>query len=121
PVLFRESGLATRHRRRRSDRSTPSEARGRSDGRYRAPCLVSAVGAAARSSGWASRAPTLPSPAGRGGRCDNWFDAEPIERHVKMTQIERGIEELRQLGVGQPLAHLGALPDDGLEVLSSIE
>src|SRR5438105_320228 len=72
-------------------------------------------------SGWRSSTPTLPSPASGGGGCYGLFDAEALERHIEVAQVEGRVEELRQLLGGEPLAHLRGLPDDGLEVLSPIE
>src|SRR5256884_9664167 len=65
--------------------------------------------------------PNLPSPASGGGGCYGLLEPEALERHVEMTKVERWVEELRQLVGGEPLAHLRGLPDDQLEVLSSIE
>ena len=48
------------------------------------------------------------------------FDAEALERHIQVAQVEGRVEELRQLVGGESLAHLRGLPDDQLEVLSAV-
>src|SRR5438067_11344372 len=71
-------------------------------------------------SGWRSSAPTLPSPASGGGGCYALFDAEALERHIQVAQVEGRVEELRQLVGGESLAHLRDLAAVQVPDVSSV-
>jgi hypothetical protein len=55
------------------------------------------------------------------GRCISPLEAEALEGHVEMAQVERRVEQLGQLSLRQSLANLGTLPDGRLEVRPTVE